>query len=266
MARGVRFLLGLRVYPFFRKTGTGIPVFGYSPFFSASTAVGTKYAASKILNQVTVLIHSCVHKMEVLRVFGWSHFIESYWSVYKYVVLLVLSSLYARSVRATSCGAYTNTNIELLIIWDWSAAIYIISTRSSSNWGDHENRCSHHTSHEIQVFSFFVFFLRLVASRLILVSPSSLLLSIPCPPRWRFLLFCYFVSALHPPPALLVSLTHAHSPCVLSSCLRCWCWLFFFFFPSCPYSISIWTSLVFILLFLVGTMLSPRFWFLLRLV
>ena len=29
MARGVRFLLGFKAYPFLRKTGPGIPVFGY---------------------------------------------------------------------------------------------------------------------------------------------------------------------------------------------------------------------------------------------
>ena len=29
VARGVRFLLGFRVYPFLRKTGPSIPVFGY---------------------------------------------------------------------------------------------------------------------------------------------------------------------------------------------------------------------------------------------
>ena len=49
------------------------------------------------------------------------------------------------------------------------------------------------------------------------LSPSSLLLSLPCFPWWRILLFCYFVSALHPPPALLASLKYAYSPCVLSS-------------------------------------------------
>ena len=32
MARGVRFLLGFRQYPFLKKTGPGIPVFGYCPF------------------------------------------------------------------------------------------------------------------------------------------------------------------------------------------------------------------------------------------
>ena len=44
---------------------------------------------------------------------------------------------------------------------------------------------------------------RLVAFRLIPVSPSSLLLSLPCVPGWRILLFCYFVSALlvHTPRA-----------------------------------------------------------------
>ena len=33
MARGVRFLLGFRPYPFLKKNGPGIPVFGYCPFF-----------------------------------------------------------------------------------------------------------------------------------------------------------------------------------------------------------------------------------------
>ena len=32
MARGVRFLLGFRQYPFCKKTGPGIPVFGYCPY------------------------------------------------------------------------------------------------------------------------------------------------------------------------------------------------------------------------------------------
>ena len=33
MARGVRFLLGFRQYPFLKKNGPGIPVFGYCPSF-----------------------------------------------------------------------------------------------------------------------------------------------------------------------------------------------------------------------------------------
>ena len=51
--------------------------------------------------------------------------------------------------------------------------------------------------------SFFRSFLsfRLAVFRFILVSPSSLLLSLPCFPWWRILLFCYFVSALQPPRA-----------------------------------------------------------------
>ena len=41
--------------------------------------------------------------------------------------------------------------------------------------------------------------------------------------------------------------------CLLSSFLRCWCWLIFFcFFASFPYSMSIWTSFVFILSFSCG--------------
>ena len=51
-------------------------------------------------------------------------------------------------------------------------------------------------------FSFFLSF-RLVVFRLFLVSPSSLIISLPCFPWWRILLLCYFVSALHPPPRSL---------------------------------------------------------------
>ena len=47
-------------------------------------------------------------------------------------------------------------------------------------------------------FSFVLSF-RLVIFRLLLVSPPSLLFALPCCPR--ILLFCYFVSALHPPRA-----------------------------------------------------------------
>ena len=47
------------------------------------------------------------------------------------------------------------------------------------------------------------------------------LLSLPCFPWWRILLFCYFGSAPPPPRALLASLKYAYSPCALSSFLRC---------------------------------------------
>ena len=40
MARGVRFLLGFRQYPFLKKNGPGIPVFGYCPIFKYQVAVG----------------------------------------------------------------------------------------------------------------------------------------------------------------------------------------------------------------------------------
>ena len=68
-------------------------------------------------------------------------------------------------------------------------------------------------SHSLFLFRSFWSF-RLVF-RLTLVSPSSLLLSLPCFPWWRILSFCYFDSALHP-PALLASLKYAYFPCVLS--------------------------------------------------
>ena len=47
-------------------------------------------------------------------------------------------------------------------------------------------------------FSFVLSF-RLVDFRLFLVSPS-LFFSLPCFPWWQILLFCYFVSAVHPLP------------------------------------------------------------------
>ena len=119
--------------------------------------------------------------------------------------------------------------------------------------------------------SFFRSFLsfRLAVFRFILVSPSSLLLSLPCFPWWRILLFCYFVSALHPPPRSLLawSVRAPLACCLLSSFLRCWCWLIFIFLLFLPFSdfdldIVCFSSC----LFLVGTMLSPRCRFLLRLV
>ena len=45
MARGVRFLLGSRQYPFLKKNGPGIPVFGYCPIilqFSRSRGAHNK--------------------------------------------------------------------------------------------------------------------------------------------------------------------------------------------------------------------------------
>jgi len=44
MARGVRFLLGFRQYPFLKKTGPGIPVFGYCP--KTKYQVACYYAAA----------------------------------------------------------------------------------------------------------------------------------------------------------------------------------------------------------------------------
>ena len=41
MVRGVRFLLGFRQYPFLKKNGPGVPVFGYCPIiFVDSSAQG----------------------------------------------------------------------------------------------------------------------------------------------------------------------------------------------------------------------------------
>ena len=100
----------------------------------------------------------------------------------------------------------------------------------------------------IVCYTFFVrLSFRLVVFRLVLVSPSSLLLSLPCFPWWRIVLFCYFVSALHPPRA----------PCEPEVCMFPLRAVFFFFLALVmlthllslilfPCSISIWTSFVFI--------------------
>ena len=59
-------------------------------------------------------------------------------------------------------------------------------------------------SFSVSVFPFlFRFFCLFVLSffRLFLASPSSLFFSLPCSLWWRILLFCYFVSVLHPPRA-----------------------------------------------------------------
>ena len=101
-----------------------------------------------------------------------------------------------------------------------------------------------------------------------LVSLSSLFFSLLGFPWWRILLFCYFVLALHPPRV----------PCEPQVCvfpLRAVFFLaflmltYFFFIYSLPslFSISIWKSFVSsCFFFLVGTMLSSRFRFLLQLV
>ena len=77
---------------------------------------------------------------------------------------------------------------------------------------------------------------------------------------------CYFVfsSWLYTPRAPCEPEVCAYSPCVLSSLLRSCCC--FFIFSSLPslFSISIWTSFVSSCLLPVGTMMSPRFRFLLR--
>ena len=69
-------------------------------------------------------------------------------------------------------------------------------------------------------------------------------LSLSCSPRRRILLFCFFVSVLHPPPGLLASLEYAYSPCVLPPFLGSCCFFFFFSSLPFPFSISIWTSFV----------------------
>ena len=88
-------------------------------------------------------------------------------------------------------------------------------------------------------------------------------------PWWRNLLLSVISSRRYTPP-LLASLKYAYSPCVLSSflsCLGCWCWLIFIFsFLPSLFRLRFEQHLFSSCLFLVGTMLSPPFRFLLRLV
>ena len=59
MARGVRFLLGFRQYPFLKKTGPGIPVFGYCPwFYIGNRGTGYKKPRPTKLSANTLLIVS----------------------------------------------------------------------------------------------------------------------------------------------------------------------------------------------------------------
>ena len=102
--------------------------------------------------------------------------------------------------------------------------------------------------------------------RLFLVSPSSLWCSLFCCPWWRIMFVLFFVSVLHPPRALLVSLQVCVFPLRAVFSLALLLIYFYFFFSSFPLSISIWTLFVSCCLFLVDIMLSPRFRFLLRLV
>ena len=77
--------------------------------------------------------------------------------------------------------------------------------------------------------------------------------------------FLFFRLGATPPPPLLASLKYMRIPfaCRLLALLM----LIYFhvFFSSFAFSILIWTSFVSSCLFLAGTMLSPRFRFLLRL-
>ena len=104
---------------------------------------------------------------------------------------------------------------------------------------------------------------RFVVFRLSLVSPSSITFSLPCSSRWRILLFCLGDT---PPTRCVRVCMCADFPCALTSFLRSCCLFSLSFFSSFPFSISILDVVCFILFSCVGTILSPRFRFLLRLV
>ena len=109
----------------------------------------------------------------------------------------------------------------------------------------------------VPFFSFLSSF-RLIDFLLILVSPSSLLLSLPA-----FLCggFCFSVIRLGatPPPRSFRarSLRIPRACCLLSSFLHCYCWLIFiFFFSSFPFRVRFGHRLFLSCLFLVGTVVA----------
>ena len=81
-------------------------------------------------------------------------------------------------------------------------------------------------------FSFVLSF-RLVVLRLFLISPSSLLFSLPCFPWWRILLFCYLVRERYTPPP--------RAPCEPEICV----------FPFLYYILSCVVDVGFFLFFLL---------------
>ena len=99
--------------------------------------------------------------------------------------------------------------------------------------------------------SYIAFFAFLFASPLCLVTDSVILL--------------FRLGDTPPPRSLRACSIRLPLACCLLSCVLA---VDLFYFSSLPslFSISIWTSFVSSCLFLVGTMLSPRFRFLLRLV
>ena len=109
-------------------------------------------------------------------------------------------------------------------------------------------------SHSLFIFRSFLSF-RLVVFRLIMVSPSSLLLSLPCFPCG----FCHSVTSSRrytPPPRSLraSSMRVPLACCLLYSFYIALLMLTYphFFLLFLPFSISIWTSFVFILFFSCG--------------
>ena len=122
-------------------------------------------------------------------------------------------------------------------------------------------------SHSLFLFRSVLSF-RLVVLLLILVSPSSLLLSLPCFPLWRILLFSYFVWALQrtcAPCEPEVCIFPLRAVSFFSYCVAD-VDLYLIFFSSFPFPFRFGHRLFSSCLFPVGTMLSPRFRFLMRLV
>ena len=89
MARGVRFLLGFRQYPFLKKTGPGIPVFGYCPFL----LVFGLYLLFKIFPTSFISLYSTIMRTCLRR------------SIYSYVQIMHVSLRLLYYLSVDSYGA-----------------------------------------------------------------------------------------------------------------------------------------------------------------
>ena len=69
MARGVRFLLGSRQYPFLKKNGPGIPVFGYCPLFFVRPTPGHNPVSGLLSTEGFQLRSFCTCSIYFERVF-----------------------------------------------------------------------------------------------------------------------------------------------------------------------------------------------------
>ena len=132
----------------------------------------------------------------------------------------------ARTCYLIICSYDTsNTTLTGNIIPAWSLIVSFFSSPFSS----------FSVSHSVFLFRSFLSF-RLVVFRLILVSASSLLLSLPSLLSLvaDSVILLFRLGATPPPRSLRASSMRIPLACYLLSLLRCWCWLIFFFLLFLP--------------------------------